>query len=248
MEDIDTNNIPALLAFMREDVRIQHERLGRPDSEPRDDRATFKHTADRRIAIFNSQWGDACRFAYSDRDVEPTHRGYKTPAEEDSSYGHALLQLLAVAAARGVDLERGVRLAFTDVANRGWTHKTQQAEPKGMVACWPESTLMGQPIETVSIAGVLVRPADEAGMRGEAGIRPILLFEHATPDHTPLMLSTRTHAVVTEQGSITCHAANVCREVAKPCVVGTGKIPWPSGTLVRLHSDGRIERIERRKE
>lgn len=239
-------DVRVLLAFMREDVRRQHERLGRPDSPDRDGRPTFKHTADRRINIFSSQFGDACRFAYSDRDVEPSHRGYKTPAEEDSSYGHAILQLLACAAARGVDIERGIALAYHDIDARGWAHKAQQAEPRGIVACWPYGHIMDTRMLTVSIQGVLVRPTDDEPTRAAAkkvSSRLIMLFEHARPEDTPLMLAKDTFAVLAEQGSMTCHAGVVCRESATPCIAGTGKITWPSGSMVELHADGRVKLI-----
>lgn len=237
-----------LLAFMREDVRRQHERLGRGESEPRDGRPTWKHVADRRVAILLSQVGDLSRFTYSDVAVEPSHRGYKTSAEEDSSFGHAFLQLLAVAAARGIDVAGGVESARRAIEERDWAGRVASAEPRGLVVTWPDGASF--------VEGVLVRgepggvinagPARAGTMMRD---RLVLLIPHATVEHTGMMMDHHVGAVVTEQGGSMCHAAIVMRERAhvsgssKPVVVGSGPIMWPNGTRVRVHGDGRVERV-----
>jgi pyruvate,water dikinase len=48
----------------------------------------------------------------------------------------------------------------------------------------------------------------------------VLVAHMTTPDWVPLM--RRASAIVTDSGGMTCHAAIVSRELAIPCVVGTG--------------------------
>ena len=55
----------------------------------------------------------------------------------------------------------------------------------------------------------------------------ILVTSLTTPDVVPVMKLAA--AIVTEIGSITCHAAIVARELGKPCVVRTNT---PSSKLV----------------
>lgn len=47
----------------------------------------------------------------------------------------------------------------------------------------------------------------------------VLVTPMTDPDSVPAM--QRSVAVVTERGGMLCHAAIVCREMNKPCVVGT---------------------------
>lgn len=245
-------DLDELFAFMQEDVRGTNEAQGRPQTSDRDGRPTYKHVAPTRIAIMLSQIGDLSRFAYSDREVAPTHRGFKTTLEEDSAFGHAFLQLLAVAAARGIDIEAGIENAFQTISKREWTEVQAKAKRKGQVACWAAGTTF--------IEGALVRsPEDISALQARAwtpeaiqmGFQQerllkgpyILCRRHPTPDDTPLLFSPEFVAVVTEQGGMTCHAANIARETKKPTVVGVGPITWPTGTHIRIHSDGRIERV-----
>lgn len=45
----------------------------------------------------------------------------------------------------------------------------------------------------------------------------VLVAEALNPSHTPLIIEA--DAVAVERGSMSCHAAKVCREFEKPCVV-----------------------------
>lgn len=47
----------------------------------------------------------------------------------------------------------------------------------------------------------------------------ILVTDTTNPDMTPIM--KKVSAIVTDLGSVTCHAAIVCRELKIPCIVGT---------------------------
>lgn len=45
----------------------------------------------------------------------------------------------------------------------------------------------------------------------------ILITYMTTPDSVPAMM--RSKAVVTDRGGVLCHAAIICREINKPCIV-----------------------------
>ncbi|MGH2835114.1 MAG: phosphoenolpyruvate synthase [Solirubrobacteraceae bacterium] len=63
----------------------------------------------------------------------------------------------------------------------------------------------------------LMRRPDEAGSFPDGAV---LVAHMTTPDWVPLM--RKAAAIVTDSGGMTCHAAIVSRELAIPCVVGTG--------------------------
>jgi pyruvate,water dikinase len=65
-------------------------------------------------------------------------------------------------------------------------------------------------------ARLMCRP-DEAGSFPDGAV---LVAHMTTPDWVPLM--RKAAAIVTDSGGMTCHAAIVSRELAIPCVVGTG--------------------------
>ncbi len=68
--------------------------------------------------------------------------------------------------------------------------------------------------------GVVVINTDEAERRAQAGEKVILARDTTSPDDVHGMLVA--HAVITEQGGTTSHAALVCRDIGVPCVVGCG--------------------------
>jgi pyruvate,water dikinase len=49
----------------------------------------------------------------------------------------------------------------------------------------------------------------------------VLVTPMTDPDMLPAM--QRASAVITDRGGVLCHAAIICRELGKPCVVGTSK-------------------------
>lgn len=71
----------------------------------------------------------------------------------------------------------------------------------------------------------------------------ILVCEMTTPDYVPLMQSAA--GVVTDLGGILSHAAIVCRELRKPCVVGTQNATnrLQNGMEIELDADHGVVRI-----
>lgn len=71
------------------------------------------------------------------------------------------------------------------------------------------------PGRVTGIARVVVEPDDVKNLiEGE-----ILVTRMTDPDSVPYI--QKAAGVVTNHGGILCHAAIVCREMDKPCIVGT---------------------------
>lgn len=71
----------------------------------------------------------------------------------------------------------------------------------------------------------------------------ILVTGMTRPEYVPLMRIAK--AIVTDEGGITCHAAIVSRELAKPCVIGTkfATQVLKDGDTVEVDADNGIVRI-----
>lgn len=68
---------------------------------------------------------------------------------------------------------------------------------------------------TIGIARILLSPEDAFRLRqGE-----IIVTTMTTPDYSTAI--SRSAAIVTDEGGVTCHAAIVSRELGIPCVIGT---------------------------
>ena len=77
---------------------------------------------------------------------------------------------------------------------------------------------------------LIMNPRDNGQLRdGE-----ILVTPKTDPDSVPAI--ARAAAVVTDRGGVLCHAAIVCRELRKPCVVGTSTATstLATGMMVRV--------------
>lgn len=75
----------------------------------------------------------------------------------------------------------------------------------------------------------------------------ILVCKETNPDLVIVM--SKSGAIVTDEGGITCHAAVVSREMKKPCVIGT-KIAtkvFKDGDLVEVDADKGIVKIIKRR-
>jgi len=77
-------------------------------------------------------------------------------------------------------------------------------------------------------AGVVVTDSDSAEQRAEAGEAVVLARGTTSPEDVHGMIAA--HAVITEQGGATSHAAVVSRALGVPCIVGCG-----TGALAALN-------------
>jgi pyruvate, water dikinase len=94
--------------------------------------------------------------------------------------------------------------------------------------CTPRTTVLvsgrsAVPGCVTGIARVVLDP-DSLGVVSNGDV---LVMPMTDPSATPAI--GRAAAVVTDRGGILCHAAVVCREFGKPCVVGTRR----ATTLIR---------------
>ena len=70
----------------------------------------------------------------------------------------------------------------------------------------------------------------------------VLVRKMITIDHLPLM--KKAGAIITEEGTMLCHAALISRELKKPCVIGT-KIAtkvFKDGDMVEVDAEKGIVR------
>ena len=85
----------------------------------------------------------------------------------------------------------------------------------------------GQPACQGVGSGVVVSDSDSAEQHAQAGVAVVLARATTSPEDVHGMIAA--HAVITEQGGATSHAAVVSRALGVPCIVGCG-----AGTLVAL--------------
>ncbi|WP_246195619.1 pyruvate, phosphate dikinase [Halopolyspora algeriensis] len=93
----------------------------------------------------------------------------------------------------------------------------------------------GKPASPGIGIGAVALDSSEVDDRRDRGQEVVLARVTTEPDDVPAMSSV--HAVVTERGGATSHAAVVSREIAVPCVVGCG-----TGTVTRLA--GRVVTVD----
>jgi pyruvate,orthophosphate dikinase len=95
----------------------------------------------------------------------------------------------------------------------------------------------GEPACPGVASGVAVTDPDEAEERAEAGEDVVLVRSETSPDDVHGMIAAV--AVVTGTGGSTSHAAVVCRELGRPCVVGCGDevVEALRGTEVTVDGD-----------
>ena len=88
-----------------------------------------------------------------------------------------------------------------------WVPETKEKDIKGTVAC--KGKAKGNVRVLLSAINI------EQMKKGE-----ILVAPATTPAYFTAM--TKSAAIVTDEGGLTCHAAIVSRELGIPCIVGTG--------------------------
>ncbi len=101
----------------------------------------------------------------------------------------------------------------------------------------------GEPACPGVATGLVVMDPAEAEARAHRGEATILARPNTSPEDLPGILAAA--GLMTEEGGSTSHAAVVCRELGRPCVVGCG--PGSLGSLVgtQVTLDGATGRIWR---
>lgn len=101
----------------------------------------------------------------------------------------------------------------------------------------------GEPACPGIASGLVVLDAAEAQALARTGQATILARTITSPDDLPGILAA--DGLLTEQGGSTSHAAVVCRELGRPCVVGCGPGSVTSLAGVRVTLDGASGRVWR---
>lgn len=210
-----------LYGFMQREVALDRQRLEEAGwSLTPEQWQVF--LAGRRQLIFDGQFSDTARYIYHDPVLSPGARHEGSKDDETSAYGHLLVQLVAVAASRGIDLERGVEMAVQALRDKDWAKREGSDGPiRGMVAATGRESPSQMP-GTPMTSGFIARTLKEVEAFEKARKRCVLVLPHPRPSDTPLMLHRNVNGVVTDEGGMTCHAATICREHGIPCIVGTG--------------------------
>jgi phosphohistidine swiveling domain-containing protein len=102
--------------------------------------------------------------------------------------------------------------------------------------------LKGQAASTGVVKGLARVLLEDSIVNAELIPGEILVCRFTSPEYVPLM--TKAAAVVTDVGGILSHAAIVCREIKKPCIVGTvsGTERIKTGDLIEVDATKGIVR------
>lgn len=156
---------------------------------------------------------DFFRYVTHDPKISPECRLHGSPEEKKSSFGHLILQMVAVGVASGLspqDCEEGVESALAALAESDWKARAGvQDRVVGMQAS------LGANFESAVVWQEGEPRPDEPGPY-------IMVARHPSPGTMTLLRFNETAVLVTDEGGISCHAAIVAREHGIPCIVGTG--------------------------
>lgn len=185
-----------------------------------------------RYTIFASQSGDLARYIYHDPLLNPKDRLHGSPADEESSYGHAFVWLASLANARGVNIEAAIDIALKAIESREYMRRHNDSnEVKG------ETAHAGVVEGTVF---KLETPVNAAQLPKET----ILVVRHGGPELVGLF--DNVVGIVADEGGVYSHLAILSRERGIPCVVGTGNATrlLSTGQRVRLDATGKTGTAE----
>jgi len=177
-----------------------------------------------RLAIALSQFGDVAKYITHDPKLNPKARLHGTREDEIHAFGQLLVQILAVAILRGIDVSTAVEMAMKNWQERDW-----------------------RVVEPIASPIVVGRTAHQGNLIGKAHVDPdlsrldelrgkILVTRFVRAVHV-MAIAGKALAIVTDQGGVTSHPAIIAREYNIPCIVGTG-----DGTL-RIR-DGQLIEFE----
>ena len=191
----------------------------------------YLKTEDRKDAEFRTlialtELGDIAKYITHDQKLNPGARLHGTKNDEALAYGQTLVQTIATAILRGVDVEDAVRLGLKNWADKDWRKKKQRKN---------------------KVSGVL---AFSGNARGKAYILSernpieklptgaILVADRISPAQVTHL--SKAGGIITDQGGIASHAAIMAREQKIPCVVGTGNATLliPHGRNIKIFGKG----------
>ncbi|MDI6738485.1 MAG: PEP-utilizing enzyme [Nanoarchaeota archaeon] len=179
----------------------------------------FRHI----IAV--TEVGDIGKYITHDPKLNPNARPHGTKEDEILAYGHAFVQLAALAGLRGVRLSNAWEKGLQNWADRDWKKAAKQMPEKKTLKGIPASPGYASDIAEV------VTSISEIKRAGS-----ILVVRYATPEFASVLKNYS--ACISDHGGKTCHLANIAREANIPCVVGTGNATELIKTGMAVSLDG----------
>ena len=162
-----------------------------------------------RYAIVCTELGDIGKYITHDQKINPGARPYGSQKEEELAYGQALVQILALAILKDVDIKKAIGIGLKNWEESDWRKKEAKYQDR--------------------ICGIIGYPGS---VRGNAYVvspnNPIEEVEKGTilvtSTASPYLVEYFDKIVgfITDHGGKTSHAATMAREKGIPCIVGTG--------------------------
>lgn len=162
-----------------------------------------------RLNLVVSQLGSVAQYITHDPELNPNARPYGSVDDEVHAFGQLFVQLLATALLREVDVPAAIKIALENWKLQDWRKSNVQNKTQfitGSTAC--KGVVKG------------VAFVDPDGSRLQELDGHILVTTFLTPDKT--IYAKKAVGIVTDHGSVLCHAAIIAREWNIPCIVGTG--------------------------
>lgn len=178
-----------------------------------------------RYALLTTEIGDIGKYMTHDPKLNPNARPHGSKEDEKLAYGQAIVMLMGLCYARGINYNEALNLGLDNWVDADWRKRTSQSrEVKGTAAV---------PGYVRASAYVVSKehPLDE--LKNPS----ILVMEYAKPDF--IIAKDYIKGIVTDHGGRACHAANIAREYSIPCIVGTGNATQviKHDELIELDSD-----------
>lgn len=183
---------------------------------------------DFRLALLLSQLGDLAKIITHDPRVNPRARPYGCFEEEVSAFGHVLVNLIACAVIREVDIEKALDSALQNWRESDWKKKVQQ-DTVGLF-------VVGETAYRGEVEGqAYLRLAGDSWSNFEG---KILITDYVKPED--VVVFNKVRGIVTDHGGRHSHAGILSREFKVPCIVGTGDATQriKAGQQIRLEASG----------
>ncbi|MBU2638244.1 MAG: hypothetical protein KJ955_04680 [Nanoarchaeota archaeon] len=191
--------------------------------------ARLMETEDRKDVEFRhiiavTEVGDVGKYITHDPNLNPNARPHGTQEDEVLAYGQAFVQLAALAHLRGISLREAFEKGMQNWLDADWRKKEKQKAAK---------ELKGLPASPGYFSGIaeVVTSTSQVRYTGT-----ILVVNYARPEYAEFL--GKYSACVSDHGGLTCHLANIAREMNMPCVVGTGNATELIKTGMALLVDG----------
>ena len=180
-----------------------------------------------RALIALTELGDIVKYITHDPKLNPNARPYGTENDEKLAYGQALVQTIATMVLRGINVEEAIKIGLKNWEEADWREKDKKQKNR----------------KQKKISGILAFPGN---IKGKAYILSkkhpiekmpygsILVAKMVKPSMIAYLI--KASGIITDQGTMTSHAAIISKERRIPCLVGTGNASTaiPHGSNVKI--------------